>query len=152
QRTHFARIGATGSRTGGESLDVAHAIECLAESGAEAIVPGQEFDCIMPGGDPLEVAQWRYHPLAQQSRTHRSHRPVEYLEQRDAPGAGTQRFDQLEVATRHLVDPAELVTTTHGWTLQVGQSTGLQFRDVAEQRAGCTNRCGICRLKAQPVE
>ena len=52
--------------------------------------------------------QRRQQPLAQQPRAHRRHGAVDGLQQRDALRAGLQWLDQLQVAPRHLVDPAQL--------------------------------------------
>ncbi len=90
--------------------------------------------------------------MPEEPRPHRCHGAVERLDECDALGAGAERLDQLEIASGHLIDPAEFVTAPHHGTPEVRQPRWLQLADVAKQRAGGADRRGIGRFEAETVE
>ena len=82
--------------------------------------------------DALDREQRREQPLAQQPRAHRRAGPVEHADQRAGAfiDAAAHRFDQLEVATRHLVERHRVARS-----LRASAASGAARRPVAA-RAG----------------
>lgn len=53
----FTRRGAPRGGTRGEALEIAHPIECLAESSAQASLGGERPDGVVARGDPRDGAE-----------------------------------------------------------------------------------------------
>ena len=128
-------VARPGRGPAGQTLEIAHAVERLAQPGATAAVAHRHLHRVEPGVDRRRIAERREQPLAQQPPAHRRDGGVDGLEQGAAPGAGAERLDQLEVPAGHLVEPEEGVAPADRRAGEVGQPGRLELGEVAEQRA-----------------
>ena len=152
ERGEFPRGGASGRRAAGQALDVADALEGLAQAGAAAGVVHQHIDGVEALVDARRIGQRAQEPGAQQPRAHRRDGRVDRLEQGDAARAGAERLDELEVAAGHLVEPEVPVGAAHRGAGEVLEAAGLQLGEVAEQGAGGADGGVVGGAESEAVE
>ena len=121
---------------------------------ARACVAHERLDGIEPRVDRRPLDEWREQPLAQQSRAHRRHRAIEHGEQRALRAPAAQRFHQLEVAARHLVERHRAASALDLRTREMRHAAGLQLLQIAQQRARRADRaassCGSSPSPSSP--
>src|SRR5207249_10611726 len=105
QRAELAGRRAAGGGAAGQAVDVADPVKPVAERGAAERLADRALHGVEPAGDLRRIAERGEQPLAEEPRPHRRHGAIEDLEYGDAPGAGAERLDQLEVSPGHLVEP-----------------------------------------------
>jgi hypothetical protein len=151
----LARGRPRGGGLGGEALDVAHAVERLAQRLARQRVGGERGHGVEARVDGVLLDQRGEQPLAQQARAHRRLRAIEHGQQRAravAVGARAQRLDQLEVAARHLVERHRAAGALHRRPREVRQAAGLQLAQVAQQRTGGADGRLVGGTEAEALE
>ena len=104
ERAKLARRAAARRRLGRQAFDVAHVVERVAHRVARDRIGDERRHGIESRVDRRALRERREHPLPKQARAHRRPRAIEHREQRALHTAAAQRFDQLEVAARHLVE------------------------------------------------
>ena len=110
----------------------------------------------VPRPDVFGADERAQQPVAQQACTHACQGFVENLDERARASArsdvDTQRLEQLEVATRHLIERHPLALPVHAGCAQRRERARLHFRNVGNQRAQRADQRGVVRLKAETVQ
>ena len=71
--------------------------------------------------------------MAQQTRAHWRHRPIQHGEQRALGATATERFDELEIPARHLVERHQAVGVIDGGPSELRNAARLQLTQVSQQ-------------------
>ena len=154
QGAHLARRRSSQGRASRQALEIAHAVERLAQPLAAAAVTDQHRDRVESCVDRRRVDERRQQPAAQQPAAHRREGAVDDSEQGGAfrVPAGAERLDELEIAPRHLIERQDVTAPHDGGVRQMRQAAGLQLARVAQQRAGGANGRSVVRADAKPIE
>ena len=84
-------------------------------------------------------------PRTQQTRAHPSHGFIDYLKQRARCAAATERFDQLEVSYRDVVENQMILRLEIDNVADVGRACALRFLCVSQAGSGSADRFRLYR-------
>ncbi len=152
ERAELARSGPAGGGLAREALDIAHAIERRAQRLPRERIVEQRAHRIEPRIDGPALRERSQNPRAKQPRAHWRRGAIEYIDERAAAIAATQRFDELEIAPRHLIERHRAPRALHHRSREVRNPLRLQLVQVAQQCAGRAHRRRIGRADAERLE